>query len=85
MLRQASSKRYESVEQQDQHDGVIIETALLGGTKEAIALSFAETETLPAWEDQYFEDRGDVLAVFDHVQEVFNKNCLKLLLGYFFF
>ena len=79
MLRQASSKRYESVEQQDQHDGVIIETALLGGTKESIALPFAETETLPAWEDQYFEDRGDVLAVFDHVQENFDQEGLILL------
>ena len=73
--------RYESVEQQDQHDSVIIETASLGGTKEAIALPFAETETLPAWEDQYFEDRGDVLAVFDHDQENFDQEGLKILLG----
>ena len=73
--------RYESVEQQDQHDSIIIETASLGGTKEAIALPFAETETLPAWDDQYFEDRGDVLAVFDHDQENFDQEGLKILLG----
>ena len=87
LQRRASSKRYESEEQQDQHDSVIIETASLGGTKEAIALPFAETETLPAWEDKYFEDRGDVLAVFDHVQEVFyfNSDGLKIILGLCFF